>query len=210
MNTLVKGQATPEFESIAEVLAWVTDNQEEYIIADLESVDPTTLPPLQDNAYAFASGSDKFQVYIETDMYKNNFKGWVWKVSSVLVNPLTSALSGDIVLEISPEAVDREATDAVWTRTVTLTLKNTAGEVLTFYNGTQETKASIATDSVAGAPTIASQDIVFVNGVSSIVVSGDAADWLEDETDTLTIANLSVNNFTVTGGTSVQTFVAAT
>lgn len=210
MNTLEKGQATPTFESIAEVLAWVTDNQEEDIIADLESVDPTTLPPLQDNAYAFASGSDNFQVYIETDMYKNNFKGWVWKVSSVLVNPLTSALSGDIVLVISPKTVDRVATNAAWSRTVTLTLTNTAGEVLTFYNGTQSGKASISNTSTAGTASIASQNIVFVNGVASIVVSGDAKAWLADETDTLTIANLSVNNFTVTGGTSVQTFVAAT
>jgi hypothetical protein len=40
-------------------------------------------------------------------------------------------------------------------------------------------------------------------------VNGDAADWLEDDTDTLTVAEITINGMTVTGGTSVQTFIAA-
>lgn len=48
---------------------------------------------------------------------------------------------------------------------------------------------------------------VWVNGESSVVVSGTAAAWVAAETNTLTVANLTVMGYTVTGGTSVETIV---
>jgi hypothetical protein len=48
-----------------------------------------------------------------------------------------------------------------------------------------------------------------VNGRCVVVVSGDAADWLDTETDTLTLANSTILGYTVTGGTSVETFTTA-
>ena len=122
---------------------------------------------------------------------------------------LRSALSGDIVLHIDPETCERTATDEAWTRTVNLVLKNSKGKVHDWCNLTFSTKASIADDSDAGTASIASQNITFTNGKASIVVSGDAEDWLADETNTLTIASLTINGNTVTGGTSVETIVAA-
>jgi DNA-binding GntR family transcriptional regulator len=122
---------------------------------------------------------------------------------------LRSALSGDMVLHISPTTVDRTAVTAAWTRTVTLTLKNAAGKVHDWCNLALASKASIGNTSTAGTASIVSTTVTFVKGVCSIVVTGSAHAWVADETDTLTIANLTINGNTVTGGTSVQTFVAA-
>lgn len=115
-------------------------------------------------------------------------------------------VAGDIVLDISPATVGQDATAAAWTRDVVLTLKDSNGKVHEWCNMTFSTKASIADTSTAGTASIASQDITFVSGSATITVSGDAASWLATETNTLTIANLTINGVTVTGGTSVGTF----
>lgn len=115
-------------------------------------------------------------------------------------------MDGDVVLEISPEAVDRDATAAAWVRTVTLRLKNADGDVLPV-NRTFTAKASVDDTSAAGTASIASGDITFEDGVATIEVSGDAAAWDATETDTLTIADLEHLGYTIDGGTSVQTFV---
>jgi hypothetical protein len=122
---------------------------------------------------------------------------------------LRSALAGDIILGISPTTVDRTAVTAAWTRTVTLTLKNAAGKVHDWCNLAFATTASIGDSSALGAATIASTTVTFVKGVCSIVVTGSNHAWVADETNTLTIASMSILGNTVTGGTSVETIVAA-
>lgn len=209
MNSLEQGYATPQYDSIAEILAWVPLNEE--VLDELTSVAPSALPPLQSDSYVISGTNYTFQVYIEPDLYLNTFKGWVFKVSSASVvqeTTLMSGMSGDITLDISPETAAPAPTSAAWTRDVVLTLKDTAGNTHTWYSGTQSTKASIADTSTAGTASIASQDVVFVNGVCTIEVSGDAQDWLDTETDTLTIADLTIMGYTITGGTSVETFTA--
>jgi len=37
-------------------------------------------------------------------------------------------------------------------------------------------------------------------------VSGDGVAWLNAETDTLTVSNITVMGYTITGGASVETF----
>jgi hypothetical protein len=120
---------------------------------------------------------------------------------------MAAAALGDIVLAIYPETVNRAATAAAWSRKVTVNLETATGEVHKWFNGSKATIASVGDTSTAGTATLDSTTIKFVDGVATFTVSGDAAAWLAAETDTLTIANMTIYGETVTGGTSVQTFV---
>lgn len=124
------------------------------------------------------------------------------------INLLGSAMSGELTMVISPETVAPAPTAAAWTRDVIVSIVNDAGEVQQWLNQTYATTVSIANDSVAGTASIASTTLTLVNGVATITVSGDAEAWLDTETDTLTIGNITVMGYTVTGGTSVETFTA--
>lgn len=131
------------------------------------------------------------------------------KVRANLRNELAvrdAAMSGDIKMVISPATVTQDATAAAWTRTVTVSIKTADGRLHDWLSGTFAAKVSIADTSTAGTASIASTTLNIVNGVATIVVSGDEAAWIADETNTLTIANITVLGFTVTGGTSVGTF----
>lgn len=131
------------------------------------------------------------------------------KVRTNLRNELAvrdAAMSGDIKMVISPATVTQDATAAAWNRTVTVSIKTADGRLHDWLSGTFAAKVSIADTSTAGTASIASTTLNIVNGVATIVVSGDEAAWIADETNTLTIANITVLGFTVTGGTSVGTF----
>ena len=91
---------------------------------------------------------------------------------------LADAMQGDIVLDISPSTVNTAPTAAAWTRDVVLTLQNAAGETHEWMDAAFTTTLSIADASSAGTATIVSTTLTFVNGVATIVVSGDAAAWL--------------------------------
>ena len=121
--------------------------------------------------------------------------------------PLMDAAAGDMQIEIVPATVNRTATAAAWTRTVKLRLKNTAGITHDWFNKSVTSAVSIADTSTAGVASIPSTTLVWVNGEASVVVSGTAAAWLATETDTLTVADMTVMGYTVTGGTSVETIV---
>lgn len=119
------------------------------------------------------------------------------------------AMAGDMVLSILPATVNRVATAAAWTRDVTIQLKTAAGEIHYWCDKAFATTLSIGNTSVAGTASIASTTLTLTKGQATVTVSGDAAAWLADETDTLTVGDLTIMGYTVTGGTSVQTFVAA-
>jgi hypothetical protein len=119
------------------------------------------------------------------------------------------ASSGDIVLVITPTAVDLVTTSAAWTRNVKLSVQSAAGEVHKWLNQAYTTTLSIADTSSAGTASIVATTLTLVDGEATIVVSGDAVLWDTAETDTLTVANITVLGYTVTGGTSVQTIVAS-
>lgn len=120
---------------------------------------------------------------------------------------LMDACAGDMQIEIVPTTKTRAATSAAWTRTVKLRLKNTAGQTHDWFNKSVSTAVSIADTSTAGTATIPSTTLVWVNGEASVVVSGSANAWVAAETNTLTVANMTVMGYTVTGGTSVETIV---
>lgn len=119
-----------------------------------------------------------------------------------------AAMSGDIVMTIDPATATPAPTAAAWTRNVLVQLESADGRVHSWLNDTYATTSSIANTSSAGTASIASTTLTIVNGKAVITVSGDAAAWLATETDTLTIANITVLGVTVTGGTSVETFTA--
>jgi hypothetical protein len=118
------------------------------------------------------------------------------------------ALNNDISMSISPATVAPEPTAAAWTRSVQVKIVDSAGNTHTWVNSAYTTTVSIADTSTAGTASIASTTLTLVNGVANITVSGDEADWLDTETDTLTIGNITLAGITVTGGTSVETFTA--
>lgn len=116
------------------------------------------------------------------------------------------ALGGDIIMAITPTTATPAPTAAAWTRNVVVELTTAAGQVHDWLTDTYATTSSIANTSSAGTASIASTTLTIVSGRAVIVVSGDAASWLNTETDTLTIGNITVAGVTVTGGTSVETF----
>lgn len=117
-------------------------------------------------------------------------------------------MSGDIVFSITPATVTSDPTSAAWTRDVVIEVQDASGNVHTWLNEDYATTLAIADDSTAGEATIESTTLSLVNGRAVVTVSGDEADWLDTETDTLTVSNITVMGYTVTGGTSVETFTA--
>ncbi|MBW1853102.1 MAG: hypothetical protein JRJ00_00215 [Deltaproteobacteria bacterium] len=115
------------------------------------------------------------------------------------------AMSGDMVIVITPETVTPAPTAAAWTRNVKISLQSAAGEVHTWANLSEATILSIADDG-GGTASIVTTTITLVNGEVVVVVSGTAATWANTETDTLTVGNMTIMGYTVTGGTSVETF----
>lgn len=124
------------------------------------------------------------------------------------LSAISSALSGDIVMTITPATTTRVATAATWTRKVLVTFKDSKGRVHEWLNTTMATKVTAADTSTAGAASVGSANLVVVNGIAEITVTGTAA-WAAGATNTVTIANCTVLGVTVAGGTSVETIVAA-
>lgn len=118
---------------------------------------------------------------------------------------LQNALTGDLLMSISPGAFNLSATSNAWTKEITLTLKNADGAVHSWFNGTSV--ASVVDTSTAGTSSIDDATPNFVNGVAKVTISGDAQSWVAAETITLTINDLSLLGYTVVGGDSVITIV---
>lgn len=118
------------------------------------------------------------------------------------------AMAGDIVFVVDPATVAPVPTSEAWIRTVTVTLETAAGEVHEWFNKAITTGVSIANTSTAGTATIPSTTLTFANGKATVVVSGDAEDWLDTETDTLTVAEATILGYTISAKTSVETFTA--
>ena len=118
---------------------------------------------------------------------------------------IEKAMSGDILIVIDPETVTPIPTSAAWTRNVEISLQTAAGEKHSWMNLTEATILSIADDG-GGTASIVATTITIVNGETTVVVSGTEATWANGETDTLTVADMTVMGYTVTGGTSVETF----
>lgn len=119
------------------------------------------------------------------------------------------ALSGDLLFVVSPALYNHVATEAAWTKTVFIELQTAAGKVHTWFNKAIATGVSVADTSTAGTATIPSTTLTFVEGVASVVVSGDAASWLNGEAVTLTIAQATILGYTASQKTCVISITTA-
>lgn len=117
-----------------------------------------------------------------------------------------AAMAGDIVAVITPATVGQVAGSTAWTRTVVFELRTADGRLHDWLTADFAAKVSIADTSTAGTASIASTTLSIVNGRAIITVSGNAAAWLAAETDTLTIASITVLGVATSAKTSVGTF----
>ena len=115
------------------------------------------------------------------------------------------AMGGDMVIVIDPETVAPVPTTSAWTRDVKISVQTAAGAVHKWLDGAFATILSIG-DTGGGTASIVSTTMTLVEGEVIVVVSGTEATWANGETDTLTVANTDIMGYTVTGGTSVETF----
>ncbi len=123
------------------------------------------------------------------------------------VRLLAEALNGDILWVVTPAAVAPVPTSSAWTRNVTVRAENAAGELHTWLNKAITTGVSVGDTSTAGTATIPSTTLTIVNGEAVVVVSGDAQNWLNAETDTLTVVEYTgFDGQTMAAKTSVETF----
>ena len=125
---------------------------------------------------------------------------------------LAEALTGDIEFVVkttagaSATAVTQDPTSSIWSRTVLITVENAAEEVHDWLNVDITSGVSIADTSTAGTASIPSTTLSIVEGRGSVVVSGDAAAWLNSETDVLTVtAYTGFAGQTAASVTSTQT-----
>lgn len=129
-------------------------------------------------------------------------------ISSCDIDMMAKALSGDIIWTLTPATTTRAATTSAFTRNVVVQLTDSAGNVHRWFNKAITTGVSIADTSTAGASTIASTTLTLVNGEATITVTGSAAAWLAAETNTLTVAALTILGVTAAAKTSVETITA--
>ena len=86
------------------------------------------------------------------------------------------AMVGDIVMVITPTTVAPVPTTSAWTRDVKISLQTAAGAIHTWLDTAVATILSIGDTSTAGTASIVSTTITLVEGETTVVVSGDAAD----------------------------------
>ena len=119
------------------------------------------------------------------------------------------AASGDMLFVVTPATTTRAATAAAFTRTVTVHLETAAGEIHNWFSKAITSGVSVGDTSIAGAASIVpATTLTFVNGVATVVLTGTAAAWLEDETNTVTAAQATILGYTIAAATSVETISA--
>lgn len=127
------------------------------------------------------------------------------------------ALSGDVVLVLGPAALGSSATvinaaiageAEKFVRTVTFTVKNAAGDTLTFFNG--DVAITVTPDTV-GDGTAAAEDsatkVTLVNGVGSVNIEYTGT-WAAADTCTLTTTTRDIAGVATGAKTSVDTLIA--
>ena len=120
---------------------------------------------------------------------------------------LQEALKGDILFVVSPVAVTPVPINAAWTRDVFISVENAAGEVHEWFSEEIASGLSIADVSSAGTASIVSTTLSIVNGQAKVVVSGSDNDWVNADTDTLTVEEYTgFASETLAEKTSVETF----
>lgn len=120
---------------------------------------------------------------------------------------MAKALSGDMVLVVTPATDTPAPTAATWSQDFYVELQTAAGEVHSWFNKAVTSGHSVADTSNAGTATVLpATTTTYTNGAAKITMSGDVAAWLNGETATLTVAELVVLGYTLSAKTGVLTF----
>jgi hypothetical protein len=119
------------------------------------------------------------------------------------------ALAGDIVFKCTPATVTPVPRATAWTRKVIITLETSGGDIHEWFNKAITSGVSITDTSSAGTATIPSTTLTFEKGKAEVTITGSAHNWLNTETDTLTVAQATILGYTVASKTSVETFTTA-
>lgn len=118
-----------------------------------------------------------------------------------------AAMSGDLDLTIFTADVTPAPTAAEWEYTVKFGLVDSNGRIHDWYTG--DITAAVADTSTAGTASIDDATPSIVNGVGTVVLSGDAAAWLDTETATVTLdGSVSTLGITLTQKVFTVTFTA--
>lgn len=119
------------------------------------------------------------------------------------------AIMGDMVMVITPTTDTPAPTAKAWEYEVEVAIKDASGNVHTWLTKDFATSVAITDDSAAGVASVDGETpttLSLVNGKATITIKGTKAAWLNAETVTLTLSNLTIAGYTVTGGTCVLTF----
>lgn len=120
---------------------------------------------------------------------------------------IEGALNGDILMSISPATTGTAATSTAFTRDITVSIVNAAGDTLEWVNAAFTTTVSEAVDTAGSGDSTIPTTLTLVNGVAVVTLSCTGA-WAEADTSTVTIGNIVLGGIAVTGGTSVDTIIA--
>ena len=116
------------------------------------------------------------------------------------------AMSGDIVLNVLRADVTPSPTSSVWTYTVKCSVETAAGEIHDWYSG--ELGAAAADTSTAGTAAVDDSTPSCVNGIATVVLSGDAATWADTETATCTFSSSDILGVNPSDAVFTVTFTA--
>lgn len=105
----------------------------------------------------------------------------------------------DIAIVVKIANVTPAPTAAIWSYTVPFEMQTAAGEVIPY---TGNIVAAASDTSTAGTAAVDDTSPAMVMGQGSVTLSGDAADWLDTETATLTLTYT-----TAYGNDKTDTFV---
>lgn len=108
--------------------------------------------------------------------------------------------SDSVTVEIGIANVTPAPTSAIWSYTVPFRLKGSNSGLTLPYTGT--IGAGAANTSSAGTAAVDDATPAVTLGVGTVTFSGDAQDWLDSETATLTLTYTNLR-----GGTDTDTFV---
>ena len=118
-----------------------------------------------------------------------------------------AALSGDLDLTIFTADVTPEPTSEAWSYTVKFGLVDSNGRIHDWYTG--DITAAAADTSTAGTASVDDATPTIINGIGTVVLSGDAADWLDTEDATVTLdGSVATLGITLTQKVFTVTFTA--
>lgn len=130
-------------------------------------------------------------------------------IDTVLLNG--SAMSGDLILRVTPDVLGSSAADVNaaiagdgFTRDVLVELVNTAGDIHTWFNGTF---AVAATKTGAGAVAMGNANVTLSQGAGVCTITYTGA-WVEGNAATVTVTGGTKLGYAVANETSIDTLIA--